>query len=182
MAELGLTRDRLANGFGPMNTFSGRRIRYFKSKGITPNPAAYDLIGWAMGFAAASGRQKPNPEDWLLSIIYRNNGMVGSVQHGLGVSSAAIIDALRRRGGQGPGLRARRVPTLARPPHRGGHVATSSGGYRRAQRVAPGRLRMAMGINSRKNRPGKVQFSAEDGIELKAIVAATLSSKSQLGA
>jgi ATP-dependent Clp protease ATP-binding subunit ClpA len=99
MAELGLTRDRLAEGFGPMNTVNGRRIRYFKSKWITPNPAAYDVIGWAMGFAAASGRQKPNPEDWLLSIIYRNNGMVGSVQHGLGVSSAAIIDALRRRGG-----------------------------------------------------------------------------------
>jgi hypothetical protein len=41
---------------------------------------------------------------------------------------------------------------------------------------------MAIGINSRKDRPGKVQFSAEDGIELEAIVVATLSRKSQLGA
>jgi hypothetical protein len=43
MAELGLTRDRLAKEFGPMNIVNGSRIRYFKSKEITTNPAAHNM-------------------------------------------------------------------------------------------------------------------------------------------
>jgi hypothetical protein len=36
---------------------------------------------------------------------------------------------------------------------------------------------MAVGFNSRKDRPGKIQFSAEDGIDLEAIVAETRAGK-----
>jgi ATP-dependent Clp protease ATP-binding subunit ClpA len=182
MAELGLTRDRLAEGFGPMNTVNGRRIRYFKSKWITTNPAAHNMQGWAKGFAAASGRRKPSPEDWLLAIIYRDRGMVGSVLHELGVSFAAIVDALRRRGVKVPDFE----PEEYRP-WRGHYTVEVARSEWQAVVDAlsdkhPAGSEWRWGFNSRRDRPGKIQFSAEDGIELEAIVAATLSRKSQLGA
>lgn len=179
MAQLGLTRHRLDKAFSPINTINGRRIRYFKAKGITTNPAAHDMTGWAMGFAAASGRRKPSPEDWLLAIIYRDRGMVGSVVHELGVSFAAIVDALRRRGVKVPDYQ----PEEYRPwrGHRTVEVARSEWQAvvdALSEKHPPG-SEWRWGFNSRKDRPGKIQFSAEDGIDLDAIVAETRAMKSQ---
>ncbi len=70
MAEVGVTHDSLAAELGRIKTVNGRRIRYIESKGITTNPASHNVRGWAKGFAAASGRERPTPEDWLLSIVY----------------------------------------------------------------------------------------------------------------
>jgi ClpA/ClpB-like protein len=177
MAEVGLTRDRLAKALGPMNMVNGKRTRYFKSKWITTNPAAHDAEGWAMGFAAAAGRRSPSPEDWLLAIVYRDRGMLGSVLHELGVSSAAIVVALRRRGVKVPDFE----PEEHRPWRGHRTVEVSRSEWRAvvdalSAKHPPG-SEWRWGFNSRKDRPGKIQFSAEDGIDLEAIVAETLARK-----
>jgi ATP-dependent Clp protease ATP-binding subunit ClpA len=177
MAELGVTHDGLAQTLGAMTTVNGRRIRYIESKGITTNPAAHDVSGWAKGFAAASGRRRPSPEDWLLAIVYRDNSMVASVLHGLGVSGAAIVHALRRRG-----LTVPEFEPEAHRPWRGHRTVEVMKSEWQAVEEAlskkhPPGSEWRWGFNSRKDRPRKVQFSAEEGIELDAIVAEALAKK-----
>jgi ATP-dependent Clp protease ATP-binding subunit ClpA len=177
LAELGVTHDHLAQAFGAMNTVNGRRIRYIKSKLITTNPAAHDVSGWARGFAAASGRRKPSPEDWLLAIVYGNNGMVNSVLHELGVSAATIVDALRRRGVRVPEFE----PEEDRPWRSPRSVEVTKSEWQTvvdalSEKHPPG-SEWQWGFNSRKDRPGKIQFSAEEGIDLEAIVAEALARK-----
>jgi ATP-dependent Clp protease ATP-binding subunit ClpA len=178
MAELGVTHDRFAQGLVATDTVGGRRIRYVKAKGTTANPAAHAVNGWAKGFGAASGRRQPSPEDWLLAVVYSDNGVVGSVLDGLGVSSGAIADALRCRGLKVPDSE----PGELRPwrGHRTVEVATSE--WRAVadalrEKHAPG-SEWRWGFNSKRDRPGKVQFSAEEGIDLDAIVADALARKS----
>jgi ATP-dependent Clp protease ATP-binding subunit ClpA len=177
LAELGVTHDRLAQAFGAMNTVNGRRIRYIKSKGTTTNPAAHDVSGWAKGFAAASGRRRPSPEDWLLAIVYGDNGMVDSVLHELGVSAATIVEAVRRRGLQVPEFE----PEEHRPwrGHRTVEVTKSEwqAVVNALDEKHPPGSEWQWGFNSRKDRPGKIQFYAEEGIDLEAIVAEALSGK-----
>jgi hypothetical protein len=90
------------------------------------------MQGWAKGFAAASRRRKPSPEDCLLSIIYNRQG------HGrLGPTRAwRVVRCDRRRpprpGRESAGFRARGVPTLARPPHCRGRQVGVAGSCRRA--------------------------------------------------
>jgi ATP-dependent Clp protease ATP-binding subunit ClpA len=174
MAELGVTHDRLAGALGGTNIVNGRRVRFFESKGTTTNPAAHDVSGWAAGFAAASGRRQPSPEDWLLAVVYRDSGMVSSVLHNLGVSAAAITDALRRRGQTVPDFE----PAVHRP-WRGLRTAEVTKSEWRAvvdtlsEKHPPG-SEWRWGFNSRKDRPGKVQFVAEEGIDLETIVADVL--------
>jgi ATP-dependent Clp protease ATP-binding subunit ClpA len=98
MAELGVTHEGLAGQLDRMNTFNGRRIRYLESKGISTNPRAHDVAGWANGFAAAAGRKEPSQEDWLLATLYEGGGIVWTVLRELGVSAAAVVDEMRRRG------------------------------------------------------------------------------------
>jgi ATP-dependent Clp protease ATP-binding subunit ClpA len=126
MAELGVTHDPLqARLASIMRTVNGRRIRYIESKGITTNPAAHGVSGWAKGFAAASGRERPTPEDWLLAIVYRDHGVVGSVLREFGVSATAAVDALRRRGLKTPDFE----PQEHRSSHgRGRQVGVAGGG------------------------------------------------------
>jgi ATP-dependent Clp protease ATP-binding subunit ClpA len=177
LAELGVTHDRLAQAFGAIKTANGRRMPYIKSKWVQTNPAAHDVSGWAKGFAAASGRRKPSPEDWLLGIVYRDHSMVASVLHELGVSGAAIVDALRRRG--------LKVPEFEPEEHRPwrGHrtVEVMKSEWQAVEEALskkhPPGSEWRWGFNSRKDRPRKVQFLAEEGIELDAIVAEALAKK-----
>lgn len=172
MAELGVTHDRLATKFGRiMKTVNGRRIRYIESKGITTNPAAHGVSGWAKGFAAASGRERPTPEDWLLSIVYYDDSAVASALHDLGVAAAAVVDAIRRRGLKTPDFE----PEEHRP-WRGLRTTEVARSEWKAvvdvlnEKHPPG-SEWRWGFNSRKDRPGKIQFVAEEGIDLEAIVA-----------
>jgi ATP-dependent Clp protease ATP-binding subunit ClpA len=174
MAELGITHDRLAPALGAMETVNGRRRRYVKSAWTTTNPASHAVSGWAAGFAAASGRQQPSPEDWLLAIVYRNNDMVSGVLHEFGVATAEVVDALRRRGLKVPDYE----PEVHRP-WRGLRTAEVTKSEWQAvvdtlgEKHPPG-SEWRWGFNSRKDRPGKVQFIAEEGIDLDAIVAEAL--------
>jgi ATP-dependent Clp protease ATP-binding subunit ClpA len=171
MAELGVTHDRFAQALGRLNIVNGRRVRFSKSKGTTTNPAAHDVSGWAMGFAAAFGRRQPSPEDWLLAVVYHDSGVVGSVLDGLGVSAALITDALHRRGVKVPDFE----PEVHRP-WRGLHTVEVARSEWRAvldalQEKHPPGSEWRWGFNSRRDRPGKIQFIAEEGIDLEAIVA-----------
>jgi ATP-dependent Clp protease ATP-binding subunit ClpA len=172
MAELGVTYDRLAPEFGRMMKFvNGRRVRYIEAKGITTNPAAHNVSGWAKGFAGASARERPTSEDWLLSIVYCGDSVVASALHNFGVSAAAVVDAIRRRGLKTPDFE----PEEHRP-WRGPRTTEVARSEWQAvvdllnEKHPPGSA-WRWGFNSRKDRPGKIQFAAEEGIDLEAIVA-----------
>jgi hypothetical protein len=171
MSELGVTHEGVARRLDRMNTFNGRRIRYLESKGISTNPRAHDVSGWATGFAAAAGRKEPSQEDWLLATLYEGGGIVWTVLRELGTSTAAVVDEMRRRGVGTPDFN----PDEDRPwrGHREVEVANSE--WEKVvdvlnEKIPPGSS-LRWGFNSRRDRPGKIQFVAEDGIDIDAIVA-----------
>lgn len=171
MAALGVTHDRVADQLARMKTVNGRRIRYFQSKGITANPRSHDVGGWANGFAAATGRHEPSPEDWLLATLYKGGGIVESVLRDLGTSTAVAVEMMRERG-----VRAPEFDPEEDPPwqgHREVEVARSEWHdvVDRLSKKHPLGSKLRWGFNSRRDRPGKVQFTAEDGIDLDGIVA-----------
>ena len=66
-------------------------------KGISPNPAANKLIGWAAGFAVGAGVRSPRPEHWLIAMLYLDyRGPMWL--HAFDVSAKAAVDALATRG------------------------------------------------------------------------------------
>jgi len=181
MAELGVTHESVAGQLARMKLVNGRRIRYLESKGITSNPRAHDVNGWANGFAAAAGRQTPGPEDWLLAAIYEGGGIVGSVLGELGTSAQAVVNAIRDRGITTPSF----DPDEDRPwqGHREIEIAKSEWQEvvdALSEKHPPG-SRLRWGFNSRRDRPGKIQFVAEDGIDLDAIVEEARSRRTTAG-
>lgn len=177
MAELGVTYDALAAEVSRMNIVNGKRLRYSRSRWTKSNPASHAVSGWAHGFAAASGREHPTPEDWLLATLYRNNDMVGSILIGLGTSAAAVVEALRRRGVRVPDF----LPAESRPWRNPREVEVERAEWQSVvdvlSRVHPPGSEWQWGFNQRRDRPGKVQFLAEEGIDLDAIVAEARASR-----
>ena len=171
MADLGVTHEGVAGQLARINTFKGRRIRYLESKGISTNPRAHDVSGWATGFAAAAGRKVPSREDWLLATLYEGGGIVWTVLRELGVSAAAVVDALRQRGVRTPDFN----PDVDRPWQGHHEVEVAKSEWEKVVDVLnekiPQGSSLRWGFNSRRDRPGKIQFVAEDGIDLDAIVA-----------
>ncbi len=171
MADLGVTHEGVAGQLARINTFKGRRIRYLESKGISTNPRAHDVSGWATGFAAAAGRKVPSREDWLLATLYEGGGIVSTVLRELGVSAAAVVDAMRQRGVRTPDFN----PDVDRPWQGHHEVEVAKSEWEKVVDVLnekiPQGSSLRWGFNSRRDRPGKIQFVAEDGIDLDAIVA-----------
>jgi ATP-dependent Clp protease ATP-binding subunit ClpA len=171
MSELGVTQESVAGQLDRMNSFNGKRIRYLESKGISTNPRAHDVSGWARGFAAAAGRKRPSREDWLLATLYEGGGIVWTVLRELGVSVSTLVDEMRRRGVGTPDFN----PDEDRP-WRGHHeVEVAKSEWQDVVDVltkkVPPSSGLRWGFNSRRDRPGKIQFVSEDGIDLDAIVA-----------
>ena len=171
MADLDVTHEGVAGQLARINTFKGRRIRYLESKGISTNPRAHDVSGWATGFAAAAGRKVPSREDWLLATLYEGGGIVSTVLRELGVSAAAVVDAMRQRGVRTPDFN----PDVDRPWQGHHEVEVAKSEWEKVVDVLnekiPQGSSLRWGFNSRRDRPGKIQFVAEDGIDLDAIVA-----------
>ena len=171
MADLGVTHEGVAGQLARINTFKGRRIRYLESKGISTNPRAHDVSGWATGFAAAAGRKVPSREDWLLATLYEGGGIVSTVLRELGVSAAAVVHAMRQRGVRTPDFN----PDVDRPWQGHHEVEVAKSEWEKVVDVLnekiPQGSSLRWGFNSRRDRPGKIQFVAEDGIDLDAIVA-----------
>jgi ATP-dependent Clp protease ATP-binding subunit ClpA len=169
-AELGVTHEGVAGQLARMNTINGRKIRYLKSQGITSNPRSHAVSGWANGFAAAAGSQKPTPEDWLLAAVYEGGAIVAGALRELGTSAAAVVELLRRRGVRTPDF----LPDEELPWQGYREVEVDKSEWQKVVDILNDRVqpnsRLRWGFNSRRNRPGKIQFAAEGGIDLDAIV------------
>jgi hypothetical protein len=101
-AALELVRDVHAASEWPLPAYEG-------DEGVSPTPAAYQAMGRAEGFAAASGYRAIEPEHWLLALVWSDHGAMNELAV-LGVTQDRVIDGLRRRGVS--------VPDVDPPPYR----------------------------------------------------------------
>jgi hypothetical protein len=137
--------------------------------GITLNPAAHRLAGWARGFAAAHGSRDPRPEQWLVALLHADDRAAMAL-HPFGVTGEAVADALGARG-----VRVPAYPPPAHRPWRGVHHLSVAEEERRAivrlllERHPPG-SEWRWGFNW-VGEPRRCRISAEEGIDLDAIVA-----------
>lgn len=171
MAEIGISYQRLAELLAKLRTVNGRRQRYIESKGTTMNPAAHNVRGWAQGYAAANGRPSPTPEDWVLAILYSGNGMVASLLRELDLSAAVAVQALRRHGVRTPDSQ----PVEDRPWRGLQEIEVPESEWQTMVDILsqkhPLGSEWRWGFNSRRDRPRRVQFVAEQGVDLPAIAA-----------
>jgi hypothetical protein len=133
------------------------------------NPAAHRLAGWAGGFAAGAGPGAPRPEHWLLALLYA--GAWGDMElHSLGVGAKAVVAALATRG-----VRVPDHPPVEHRQWRGVHNVYVAEEERRPivrvllDRHPPG-SEWRRGFNL-VGEPRRCRISAEEGIDLDAIVA-----------
>jgi hypothetical protein len=137
--------------------------------GITLNPAGHRLVGWARGFAAAGGSSTPRPEHWLVALLYTDDRAAMSL-HPFGVTAQAVVDAL-----DGSGVPVPVYPPAAYRPWRGVHHVSVAEEERRPivdlllERHPPG-SEWRWGFN-RVGEPRRCRITAEEGIDLEAIVA-----------
>jgi hypothetical protein len=97
LEELGVTRELAEENARGYSRSEPPPPPYDPDKGRSPNPAWYKLTGCAKGLALASGRHQPEPEHFLLAMVYGEHE-VGPMLHGLGSSEQALLKALARRG------------------------------------------------------------------------------------
>ncbi|SRR6266508_1275090 len=174
LGDLGVTYDRVREY---LQTREGDPDwpdpRYDAQKGLSPNPAAYQLAARAEGFAFAWGHRSPAAEHWLLAMVYAEYE-VAQLLHHLGVSQQAVLAALRQRG--------IRVPNVEPPPYRPWR------GHRRVEvteaelqpiidllieRYPPG-AEWRWGFNwlpSEPDEPRRARVGSEEGIDLDAVLA-----------
>jgi ATP-dependent Clp protease ATP-binding subunit ClpA len=166
LAELGVTYDRLDDQLRSQQEEPGwAPPRYEQARGLSPNPAAYQLQARAEGLALAWGHRQPEPEHFLLAMVYDDDG-VAALLHYLGASQPAVLEALRRRGV--------RVPEVAPPAYRPWR------GERRVE-VDEAELRPLIDLLIRQHPPGsewrwgfnwlpgeprRARVDAEEGIDL----------------
>jgi hypothetical protein len=97
LAEVGVTydvvRDRLRSPGQDPDVPAPARDR---AKGVSLNPAASRLTGWAHGYAAACGAVRPEPEHWLIAFLYVDESGQ-ALFHDLGVAARDVVDALAAR-------------------------------------------------------------------------------------
>jgi hypothetical protein len=137
--------------------------------GVTLNPAAHRLAGWARGFAAAHGSRTPRPEHWLVALVHADDRAAMAL-HPFGVTAEAVTDALAARGVP--------VPSYPPPEHRqwrGIHHVYVADDERRPvvkvllERHPPG-SEWRWGFNW-VGEPRRCRITAEEGIDLDAVVA-----------
>jgi ATP-dependent Clp protease ATP-binding subunit ClpA len=131
-------------------------------------PAAYGLMGWATGFAAAAGVSSPRPEHWLIAFLYASDR--GTIWlNPFGVTAKAVTDALAIRG-----VRVPEFPAPEHQPWRGGHMMYVS--MRELQPIIdvlsekhPPGSEWKWGYNM-VGKPQRGRVHAEEGIDLAAVV------------
>ncbi len=171
LADVGVTYARVVDVLQDPTGLLGPNVpHYSPERGLSPNPAAYKLEGRAQGLALARGCRPPEPEHWLLAMVYEEHSLVAALLRHLGASPAAILDALRRRGA--------RVPDVDPPVHR------PMRGHRRVeideaelqpmidllvQRHPPG-SEWRWSFNWLPGEPRRARVDSEDGIDLDGIL------------
>jgi hypothetical protein len=150
----------------------GPNIQHYSPEhGLSPNPAAYKLEGRVEGLALAWGFRSPEPEHWLLAMVYEEHGLVRVLFRQLGATSAAILDALRRRGARVPDV----DPPVYRPMRGHRRVEIDEAELQPMidlliQRHPPG-SEWRWGFNWLADEPRRTRVDSEDGIDLDGILA-----------
>lgn len=134
---------------------------------LRPNPAGHQLIGWARGFAAATGAGQPRSEHVLLALLSQREP---DWLQPFGVTARAVADALAERGVPVPAG----DPRESRPWRGVRNVSVALHELRPvidllAQRHPPG-SEWRWGFNQVGD-PPRGRVSAEEGIDLDAVVA-----------
>jgi len=176
LAEPGLAAETL-NGLGVTYEALAERLRSRgddadpprAGSGISLNPAAQRVAGWARGFAAAQGPGDPRPEHWLVALLYANDRAAMAL-HPFGVTARALAGALARRDAP--------VPAEAPAEHRAWrgvrHVLVAEEERRPVVQVLlrrhPPGSEWRWGFNL-VGQPRQCRITAEAGIDLDAIVA-----------
>ena len=101
LEELGVSRERVEEDARSGSRSDPPPPPYAPGIGLSPNPAWYKLTGCAEGLALASGRRRPEPEHYLLAMVYGEHS-VAPLLHRAGSSQQALLEALARRGVQVP--------------------------------------------------------------------------------
>lgn len=168
LGDVGVTYDRVRELMGQRRYDPDLPVLTSR-EGVRTNPAAHGLIGWAHGFAVASGHRAPRPEHWLIGLLY-NDDRGAMCLHPFGVQARAVVTALAGRGVPVPDL----GPMEYRPWRGWRHVY-----------VAEEQLPAILDLLGKKHPPGsewrwgfnlvgeprRARIGAEEGIDLEAIVA-----------
>jgi len=170
LAELGVTYNRLAEELRNQTGDPDWPPPRYDENGLSPSPAAYKLDARAEGLALAEGHRVPEPEHFLLAMVYEDYGVAGQLHH-LGVSQPAILEALRRRGVRVPEVE----PPLYRP-WRGHHRIEVDKAELKLVidllilQFPPGSA-WRWGFNWLPGEPRRAWVDAEEGIDLDAVLA-----------
>jgi ATP-dependent Clp protease ATP-binding subunit ClpA len=139
-------------------------------RGMTVNPAAHELMGWATGFAAASGLSTPQPEQWLVAFLYASDRGAMWLRDPFELSAKTVIDALATHGVRVPDF----PPPEFEPRREGRTVYVSKEEVWPIVDVLnefhPPESGWQWGFNV-VGRPRRGRIHAEDGIDLDAVVA-----------
>jgi hypothetical protein len=167
LAALGVTHDRLKEHITTLRPDPD--VAFPKARSDPGmNPAAYGLMGWAAGFAAAARISSPRSEHWLIAFLYASDR--GAMWlHPFGVTARAVTDALAARGIAVP-----EFPAPEHKPWRDGHMTY----------VSMKELQPILDVLSEKHPPGsewrwgfntvgkpqRGRVHAEEGIDLAAVI------------
>jgi hypothetical protein len=132
--------------------------------------AAYKLEARAEGLALAWGHRWPEPEHFLLAMVYADDGVAARLHH-LGASQPAVLEALRRRG-----VRVPEVEPPAYRPWRGEHRVEVDQAELQPLidlliRQHPPGSEWRWGFNWLPGEPRRARVDAEEGIELGEVLA-----------
>jgi hypothetical protein len=135
--------------------------------GMTVNPAANELIGWANGFAAGAGISTPWPEQWLIAFLYASDRGAMWLSNPFELSAKAVVDALAARGVRVPAF----PPPEYEPWPDGRTVYVSKEELQPIIDVLNDRHPAGKWGFNVVGRPRRGRIHAEEGIDLDAVVA-----------
>jgi hypothetical protein len=169
LLELGVTYEVAARLVSEWRATSEWSLpRYDNERGVSPNPA-YQVMGRAEAFVAASGHPTPQPEHWLLALVWTDHGAMTEL-HALGATQDRILDGLRRRGVRVPGV----DPPMYRPWRGGQTVEIDADELQPIIDVLharyPAGSEARWGFNGVPDKPARRRVDAEEGIDLDAAV------------
>ena len=176
LGELGISRELVEERARAHSRSEPPPPPYDPDQGISPNPAWYKLAGMARGLALAAGRRRPEPEHFLLAMVYGEYD-IAPLLLWVGSSQEALLEALARRGVQVPAV----DPPVYRP-WRGDHRIDLTEAELKpvldilAERHPPG-SEWRWGFNwypaspEEEGRPRRAWVDGEEGIDLDAVLA-----------
>jgi hypothetical protein len=139
-----------------------------RQEGLKPAPVFYGFMGRAEVFAAFDGKNRPSSEHLLLALVWSDTSGT-SLLHSFGVSQAAVLDELRRRGVTVPGVE----PPWYRPSRGRAQLTVAEDELQALLDLLnerhPAGSECRWGFNWTRDEPRQAWVSAEEGIDLEAL-------------